>query len=642
MSFIQPLGTTGMQRLRRIEYQVQGLLWKQMHCAMLALGGGGEAIADRAYLSELAWAAIAERLAGGSVDDMPQITLNPGDLPLNGADLSDDAPMYDEILDGIACSLEGLQDYACRRLDELGVAPTPEILASAMINIARVRAVAAGMMRHQYCAHIEHRPPTAMMVLLLDPAVNPRLSADETASAALQALLPAATINERRDPASPLLLAPAGLSAERISALRPRILREGARDLPTYTTSQRGHTSRHATMSCAEAVNAMAADSPHMRQLNFDGPKQGVSWSPVTRAHFDATMKLVSKHFGDCPLATLQVADWGGFFAILDRLPANHHRSKFDADRSLEEICERGQEEVASGHLSADKIGLGAASINRHVSSLRTLFAWLGQYVEVPSIPWARFCRPLPRTTRDRGYTREEAAQIFELAPYTGRKMPAGPLTAGDTVWHNAAYWVFLLLIYSGARLAEVCGLLATDIKRSHGIWYMALVENDSRALKRVASIRDVPLHPEIIRLGFLDFVDAIKAEGESMLFPELRSPTGRPIALGFRELNAVFFERELPFMGEGRSAHPVRHLVNDLLKLAEVSLEDRQLLLGQEGEKREKRVASLNALKRAHAAVERIPSFTDHLRPAPVLLHPKDRRTRRTRRSASLSSSEE
>ena len=174
-------------------------------------------------------------------------------------------------------------------------------------------------------------------------------------------------------------------------------------------------------------------------------------------------------------------------------------------------------------------------------------------------------------------------SQLFLIPVFTGRSAPSGSIQVGPIVWHNASYWVPIILAYSGARLGEVCGLRTEDIKQRGGIWYMELRDQAARELKRTASIRDVPLHPEIIRLGFLEFLDAIAKAGEDRLFPELYSP-GRAVTSGFVELVGPFLKALLPFIGSGELAHPIRHYVNDQLRLADVCLEVREALIGHRG----------------------------------------------------------
>lgn len=43
------------------------------------------------------------------------------------------------------------------------------------------------------------------------------------------------------------------------------------------------------------------------------------------------------------------------------------------------------------------------------------------------------------------------------------------------------------------------------------------------KSLKNINSQRQMPIHPELIKLGFLKYVEALKANGQERLFPELK-----------------------------------------------------------------------------------------------------------------------
>ncbi|WP_348637607.1 DUF6538 domain-containing protein [Minwuia sp. IMCC3077] len=69
--------------------------------------------------------------------------------------------------------------------------------------------------------------------------------------------------------------------------------------------------------------------------------------------------------------------------------------------------------------------------------------------------------------------------------------------------------WVPLIAAYSGMRLEEICQLRCCDVVEHDGFWCFS-VNDEAGPLKTAAAQRLVPLHPELIRLGFLDFVDEL------------------------------------------------------------------------------------------------------------------------------------
>lgn len=59
-----------------------------------------------------------------------------------------------------------------------------------------------------------------------------------------------------------------------------------------------------------------------------------------------------------------------------------------------------------------------------------------------------------------------------------------------------------LLALYHGLRLGEVAGLQVRDVGEENG-QAMLLIRSGKRQLKTNAARRDIPLHPQLERLGF-------------------------------------------------------------------------------------------------------------------------------------------
>ena len=79
-------------------------------------------------------------------------------------------------------------------------------------------------------------------------------------------------------------------------------------------------------------------------------------------------------------------------------------------------------------------------------------------------------------------------------------------------------HWVPWLCAYTGARVSEVCQLRAQDVVEEDGIWCLRFTP-EAGSLKNVNSERTVPLHPALIKRGFLQFG---KAVGSGPLFAGL------------------------------------------------------------------------------------------------------------------------
>jgi integrase len=151
---------------------------------------------------------------------------------------------------------------------------------------------------------------------------------------------------------------------------------------------------------------------------------------------------------------------------------------------------------------------------------------------------------------------------------------------AGDMVFHRAAYFGPMLAHYQGMRRDEFCGLAVDDVIHVHKDFpYIHVGPNSIRRVKNLQSVRNLALHPELIRLGFLDYVDEMRLLGYERLFPDLYSAyTKSPV--GDR-----YYDELLPLIKQQQlTPHQMRHYFGNTLKQKGVRAEHRADLLGHGG----------------------------------------------------------
>jgi integrase len=120
---------------------------------------------------------------------------------------------------------------------------------------------------------------------------------------------------------------------------------------------------------------------------------------------------------------------------------------------------------------------------------------------------------------RDKGFTHVELQLLFGSCEYIDGKFK----TASE-------FWLPLLALFTAARQAELCQLSSTDIYQhtDDETWLMSINNKGDKLLKNTSSDRVVPIHPSLIKLGWLDFVDEAKQSGREQLFPnEKRNKRG-------------------------------------------------------------------------------------------------------------------
>lgn len=128
-------------------------------------------------------------------------------------------------------------------------------------------------------------------------------------------------------------------------------------------------------------------------------------------------------------------------------------------------------------------------------------------------------------------------------------------------------FWVSTVGLYSGSRLGELCQLRAVDIQTLEGIAVLVLTDDgEGQNIKTNADRRCVPIHSELIRLGFLDYVATVQATPAHSLWPALKLRKGKPSGYFSRWFSEF---RKGVGLGKYPDFHCLRHTVRPLMRRA-------------------------------------------------------------------------
>ena len=138
--------------------------------------------------------------------------------------------------------------------------------------------------------------------------------------------------------------------------------------------------------------------------------------------------------------------------------------------------------------------------------------------------------------------------------------------------------WVPLVALFSGMRQGEICELVVGDVREEEGVAYL-----DVTAAKSEAGVRRVPVHPQLVRAGLLDYVEHVRRQGHEHLFPGLRpgGPDGKRnwyFAKAFTR-----YRRDCGVTRERVGFHSFRKNVVEALERARVHQSEVAQLVGHE-----------------------------------------------------------
>jgi integrase len=162
----------------------------------------------------------------------------------------------------------------------------------------------------------------------------------------------------------------------------------------------------------------------------------------------------------------------------------------------------------------------------------------------------------------------EELRALFASPVFTAGERPKAG--RGDV-----AFWLPVLALFTGARRGELVALKPADVNQEAGHWTLVIYADKDigKKVKTKGSARTIPIHPELARLGFLEFVEAARSRSDPWLFLAVSPATPS----GLKSWSKWFggYLADLGIAGERKGLHSLRHNFTDALRAGGVHDEE-------------------------------------------------------------------
>ncbi len=285
-----------------------------------------------------------------------------------------------------------------------------------------------------------------------------------------------------------------------------------------------------------------------------------------TQQEYDSSYKMLFKHFSNKPLAMITNDDCIEYRNFLIR---SHEASA--ADKLAKQIA-KIQKSKNPNATPRKPAGNPNTTINKHLTKLFSLLE-LAVTKDV-----------IHRNPAKAIYLEAEKTSYLQFSDQDIQKIvDVLPLPDSNKNWKPSWLWVPLITMFTGARKNEVCQLYKADILDLNGIKCFHFsdeiytdddFENDDKRIKTDAA-KYVPIHSNLIELGFLDFVKSVTTP---RLFPELNLHRD-----GFGH-SFKWFDRHFPIRHNRKvPSHSFRHTVSNRMNDAGIVLAHRADILGHE-----------------------------------------------------------
>ncbi|MCK0166962.1 hypothetical protein MWU52_05300 [Jannaschia sp. S6380] len=276
------------------------------------------------------------------------------------------------------------------------------------------------------------------------------------------------------------------------------------------------------------------------------------------------------------------------FRDALAEFPSNFLRSEHDAKKTFEEI------RYEARHSSKPTKALSGTTRKRHTKTIELLLEraeseghQVDQNLSIKKIK-PKLKGAGKKHNRRPAFRFPELQKVFDHTLWQGAKSKGRRHFPGDVITKDCRYWIPLVLAYTGARRAEIAGLLASDIQKRDGHDCIVIQANEYRGIKgeepgetdpTKKKTRVVPVHPHLIELGFLEFSEKQKRGRSPLLFPDVvpkpRKDSKRALAPDPAMMVEKFgesiddmwrnsLEKTLDGNPRGLVMHSLRHYVNN------------------------------------------------------------------------------
>jgi len=218
---------------------------------------------------------------------------------------------------------------------------------------------------------------------------------------------------------------------------------------------------------------------------------------------------------------------------------------------------------------------ISITTVNNQIRKINSFFNWLVKQGLLTSNPMTgmKIKQKVSLKAARTSFSDSDISSIFSTAVFTEHEF-----------LHDYQFWLPLLALYTGARLEELCQLYIADIKLYSKIPYFNIDDkHQEQHLKNNSSRRAIPIHPDLIELGFIQFVKQKIEHGEQKLFGYLvpqRQKYGHKPSQWFSK-----YKRRCGIDDNKKVFHSFRHtMVDSLKKIRAQDYEIKSLLGHQSG----------------------------------------------------------
>lgn len=269
----------------------------------------------------------------------------------------------------------------------------------------------------------------------------------------------------------------------------------------------------------------------------YPAKKQAAMYKKIT-----GVLPMFLEVVGDKPLCQLRQTDINQFFDLVQTLPPRWKDIVRQRKMTVRQVAELGLGEMSPGTFDGT-----------YKAAITPFLKWAYTNWQDRGFPTTLTTQMITyRGDRVEGEAHQRAFTTEELSKLFSSPQIAAFAKDQDNL-HK--YWLPHLGLFTGARINELCQLNPQiDVRPDEktGIWFLDITEDSEadekiiKAVKTAPSRRKVPIHSQLIKLGFLDYVNYVKERGDKLLFAKFPPSSGRASAKARKWFGEFLVETDL------------------------------------------------------------------------------------------------
>ncbi|MBI1492434.1 tyrosine-type recombinase/integrase [Halocynthiibacter styelae] len=318
-----------------------------------------------------------------------------------------------------------------------------------------------------------------------------------------------------------------------------------------------------------------------------------------------STRKIISDMIGNKPIHHVTDEEWAAFNNLLFKLPKNHGKSPLDKEQHCFEIIEREQKKKereqrkAEIKIQKERIGKDEAealrekanfktiaprTVQRHQGNLRSA---LNHAVDLGVISHNSF-KPFVLSEKaidELRNARPETTRMLWLGEFKDL-LGKDKWTAAKTEIDDPLYWLPIIARLHGLRSEEILQLKPENIRSDSDVLFFDIERGTGQSAKSNNARRFVPIHSQLLELGFMKLVEHQKSLGKRRIFDKVnRSKSSKNTFTATFTKKFTYYRKSREIYAERLDFHALRTTFNS--KMVGYAIPDtaRRYMMGHRNE---------------------------------------------------------